>query len=493
MVRPNPTILEINTWPWLTGLSSQFGRAVSLATVPDAIWDDIGSRGFDAVWLMGVWQRSPVGVAIGLDEPPLVDTFRETLPDYTDDDVVGSAYCIRDYVVDDHLGGPTALKVARAELAARGMDLILDWVPNHVAVDHPWASAHPDRFIRGDRADLERARHEFVEVGDQVIANGRDPYFAPWRDVLQLNIFDDGLRRAAIATLLSVADQCDGIRCDMAMLMLGDIFARTWQGRVGEAPEVEYWEAVIGEIRAAHPSFMFIAEAYWGTENRLLEQGFDFCYDKELYDAIAHDPAAVADRLDEDPSAAQRSVRFIENHDEPRAQDVFGDRHRCAAVTVLTQPGARLVYDGQSVGRRIRTPVQLGRDPVEPPDVALDDFYRRLLNCLGDNAFHEGQWRRLMVSGWPGYPCGPGLLAWQWTLDGERWLIVVNLDDREGAGLVTTDWHAAAGGEVTLVDPVEDVRYERAGDDVASELFVRLQPWGFHVFHVQCERSGDGP
>ena len=60
---------------------------------------------------------------------------------------------------------------------------------------------------------------ELVEVAGSVFACGRDPFFPAWPDVLQLNAFDPGLRGAVVQTILDVATQCDGIRCDMAMLV----------------------------------------------------------------------------------------------------------------------------------------------------------------------------------------------------------------------------------------------------------------------------------
>ena len=115
--------------------------------------------------------------------------------------------------------------------------------------------------------------------------------FPAWPDVLQLNAFQPGLRQAVIKTISSIAGQCDGIRCDMAMLMLTGIFERTWSTCAGQRPATEYWVDVIPAIKKAHPGFLFIAEAYWDLEWELQQQGFDFCYDKKLYDRLKHDNA----------------------------------------------------------------------------------------------------------------------------------------------------------------------------------------------------------
>ena len=361
----NPLLYEINTWPWLEGLGRAAGRRVTLDTVPDGAWDALAGLGTDAVWLMGVWRRSPAGTAIALADPARVAGFRRVLPDLADGDIVGSAYCIREYVVDDHLGGPKGLAVARRALAARGVRLVLDFVPNHVAPDHPWTRHRPGVFVTGTDEDLARDPSSFLRTAERVLACGRDPYFPAWPDVVQLNAFSDELREAASETLAGILDQCDGVRCDMAMLMLNDVFERTWGPRAGPAPATEFWTDVIDTVRVDHPDALLLAEAYWDTEWRLQQLGFDACYDKRLYDRLVHaDAEAVRLHLCADLDYQHGLVRFVENHDEPRAAATFpGDRHRAGAVTALTQPGVRLVHDGQLQGRRVQLPVFLRPGP----------------------------------------------------------------------------------------------------------------------------------
>ena len=190
-----PVIYEINTWVWLNELSRHYQRAITLGSVPAEQWDAIASLGMDAVWLMGVWERSPAGIRIANENKDLQCAFRQALPDYTPADNVGSAYCVRNYVVDEHLGGPEGLAAARQMLAEHGLRLILDFVPNHVAPDHPWVFEHPEYFVQGTREDLAQAPGAFFEAKGTVIANGRDPYFPPWPDVAQLNAFSPACAR----------------------------------------------------------------------------------------------------------------------------------------------------------------------------------------------------------------------------------------------------------------------------------------------------------
>src|SRR5436190_11007714 len=291
-----PVIYELNTAVWLAERSRAAGRPLTLAQVPDADWDAVTPPGVDAVWLMGVWERSPAGVAIARDNAELETSFRAALPDLAPVDLVGSPYCVRRYVVDPAFGGPEALATARSALAARGARLLLDYVPNHVAPDHPWVTANPELFVRGTRADLGADPAGWLDVGGQVLAHGRDPYFPPWPDVVQLNAFSPALRAATAATLTDIAAQCDGIRCDMAMLMTNQVFAKTWDGRAGPEPDEEFWPAVIAGLRRRYSQTVLVAEAYWDTEWTLQQQGFDFCYDKRLYDRfVGREVAGVGD------------------------------------------------------------------------------------------------------------------------------------------------------------------------------------------------------
>jgi hypothetical protein len=479
----NPAIYEISTWPWLAELGQRYGRPVALGDVPAAEWDAVAELGFDAVWLMGVWERSPAGIRIAREHPALQEGYRQALPDHTAEDIVGSPYCIRRYVVDAQLGGPDGLAAARSAIAARGMRLMLDFVPNHVARDHPWVAEHPEYFVPGDAADLAASPDGFFTAGERIIACGRDPYFPAWTDVAQLNAFDPDLRRAVVATLDDIAAQCDGVRCDMAMLLISRVFAQTWGARPGPPPAAEYWQAVIGDVRARHPHFLFAAEAYWDLEWELQQLGFDYCYDKRLYDRLVHeDAAAVRGHLTADMGYQAKLLRFIENHDEPRAAGTFPpDKLRAAAVAIATLPGARLLFEGQLEGRKVRLPVQLGRFPEEEPDRELRVFYETLLRAARGIGMHAAEWRLCETSGWPDNQRHRNLVAWCWRGE-RRTLVVANLSGEESQGRVHLPWDDLAGRTWTLTDALSGQVFERRGDELASSgLYTGLSPWGCHL------------
>jgi hypothetical protein len=487
----NPTLYEINTWVWLSDLSAQYGKPIDLSSVPATEWDALASLHINAVWLMGVWQRSPAGIAISNRNPQNLEDFREALPDFRIEHNVGSPYCVRRYVVDAHLGGPEALARARRELAKRGMRLILDFVPNHVAPDHPWASEHPEYFLRGSADDLKNEPTAYLGSSGNIYACGRDPYFPAWQDTLQLNAFEPRLRRAAVEILSSIAAQCDGVRCDMAMLLLNSVFEQTWGSRAGKRPQTDYWREMIPSIRLSHPDFVFIAEAYWDLEWELQQQGFDFCYDKRLYDRLEHDnPESVRLHLCASLTFQRKLLRFLENHDEPRAALVFPrGKEQAAAVVTATLPGARLFHEGQLEGRRVKLPVFLARRPKELVDPALQAFYRTLLKAIDRPLFRDGQWSLCERSGWPDNASFQNLLAWGWYSESDRVLIAVNLSDRPVQARVFMNWPEISEGRWLLTDAFSGQRYQRDGNELSlSGLYVELGPWGYHFLY--CGREG---
>ncbi len=485
---PRPAIYEINTRLWLRELSRRFGESITLGNVPAAAWDEIAAFRFDAVWLMGVWQRSPAGLELALANEALRRTLAAALPDVQTADIAASPFCVRDYAVDGDLGGSPGLAAARAALAERGMGLILDFVPNHVAPDHPWLADHPDYFIAGTAEDLAAKPDQYFEVNGRVIAHGRDPNFPPWPDVAQLNAFSPALRRAMIATLLDVAAQCDGLRCDMAALMTTDAFLHTWGERAGDQPEVEYWREILPAVRAQFPHLRLIAEAHGDMEWELMQQGFDFCYDKRLYARLVYsNPVALRDHLTADPAYQEQLVRYVENHYEARAAATFGGgRALTNAVAAYTLPGAKLFHQGQFEGLVTRLPVFLTRRPEEPIDRALAAFYRRLVNAIQHPALRDGQWRLCALNGWPDNTSYNNLAAWCWEAGDERRVIVVNLSPHTSQARVQLPWPDLAGQNWVFIDVMDDTTYEWGGDEMLNMgLFVELAPWGRHFFAVR--------
>jgi hypothetical protein len=296
-----------------------------------------------------------------------------------------------------------------------------------------------------------------------------------------------------VDALKSIADQCDGVRCDKAMLVLPDIVQRTWGERArpadGSPPvDASFWAEAITAVRQGHPEFVFVAEAYWDLEWRLQQEGFDYTYDKRLYDRLREqDAGAVLGHLGADAQYQRRSMRFLENHDEPRAAAAFPPEvHPAAAVLALLLPGLRLVHDGQTTGRRLRTSNHLRRRAPEPIDRELEAFYRRLLACMQRPEVRDGQWQLLRAqAAWDGNPTSGQFIAYQWQGPEGRLLVAVNYGPRRGQCYLPLP-DEASGESVTLRDLIHPrVTYERAGADLAQEgLYLDVPAWHAHVFEV---------
>ena len=379
-----PLIFEVNTRCYLRELSHQMGRQASLADVADAHILEWRRLGFTHIWFMGVWQTGPFARAVARGQPGLVETARQLLRDFESEDILASPYAIAEYKVDTVYGGTEALRSLRKRLGKAGLHLVLDFVPNHVGLDDPWIQTHPDYFLSTSE-ETPGAFCVQTDEGPRWLMHGRDPYFPPWVDTAQLNYGNLEVQEGVIERLLSVANECDGVRCDMAMLLLARNFLKTWGAHpsLGGMPEVEFWSRAIRAVKEIAPECLFIAEAYWGSEPELQALGFDYTYDKTAYDLlVARDSAGLQKRLlTQTPEYLRRSLHFLENHDEPRAWTVFAElqEHRSVLEKLFSLPGAKLIHQGQMEGARHKVPVQLARRPAEPLDEASYRLYEQLL------------------------------------------------------------------------------------------------------------------
>ncbi len=227
-----PSLYQINTRLWLNELSHALGRPATLDDVPEAELDRLAALGFDWIWLLSVWQTGLAGQQVSRGNAEWRREFKDTLPDLREEDIAGSGFAITGYTVHENLGGDAALTRLRERLGKRGLKLLLDFVPNHTALDHQWVESHPEYYVAGTELDLARAPQNYTRVkrkgGDCLLAYGRDPYFAGWPDTLQLNYGNPATQEVMIGELRKISGQCDGVRCDMAMLVLPDVFERTW-------------------------------------------------------------------------------------------------------------------------------------------------------------------------------------------------------------------------------------------------------------------------
>lgn len=481
-----PALYQINTRVWLTELSRQLGRAATLDDIPEAELDDLAELGFDWVWFLSVWQTGPQAQQVSRSNPEWRREFQETLPDLREEDIAGSGFAITGYAVHEKLGGDAALARLRERLKKRGLKLMLDFVPNHMGLGHPWIEDHPDYFIRGTELDLARAPQNYTWVqrtsGDLLLAYGRDPYFAGWPDTLQLNYANPALQEAMIGQLLKIAGQCDGVRCDMAMLVLPDVFERTWGQR---APL--FWPAATQRVREQAPGFLFMAEVYWDLEWTLQQQGFDYAYDKRLYDRLRDQHARpVREHFHAGMDYQNKLARFLENHDEPRAAATFPPGiHEAAAVITFFSPGLRFFHQGQFEGRKIRISPHLCRGPNEPVEDNIKSFYDRLLTVLKQSAVRDGRWQLLECSSaWDGNWTNDCFVVFCWQgPTGEILVVAINYASNQSQCHVRLPFPDLAGKKWRLQDQLSSAGYDWSGDDLQGRgLYLDMAPWQAAVY-----------
>ena len=456
---PHPLLYEVNTRCWLRALSEKSGTAITLANVPDSALAGWRKLGFTHIWLMGVWTTGPRARAEALKHPELRRVYDQVLPGWQEADVAGSPYAIGDYQVPPALGGEAGLGKFRDRLHEHGLRLLLDFVPNHVGLDHPWVRERSDLFVQSP-GEVPGTFAQPTSAGLRWLAHGKDPYFAPWTDAVQVDYRRVAARSMMTQLLQSIAGRCDGVRCDMAMLVLNDVFAKTWEQfppvedhpsavtshqspvtshqspvtshqspvTSHQSPPSEFWASAIPVVKETHPGFLFLAEGYWGLEGRLQALGFDYTYDKTLYDGlVSHDAVGVQRHLLGLPAdAVAGSAHFLENHDEPRIAGILSSaEHRAAALLILGLPGMRFLHDGQLSGARLKIPVQLARRPAEASHAEIANSYQQLLLTLPGTAVGQGRGELCKPrAAWPGNPTAQNFVIVQWQKQADRKSVV---------------------------------------------------------------------
>ena len=484
-----PSLYQINTRVWLTELSRALGRAATLDDIPDAELDRVAGMGFDWVWFLSVWRTGAAAQRISRSNPEWRREFEETLPDLREEDIAGSGFAITGYTVHPGLGGDAALARLRERLRKRGLRLLLDFVPNHTAPDHPWAEDHPEYYVAGTERDLAQAPQNYTRVkrkgGDLILAYGRDPYFAGWPDTLQLDYSNPATQEAMIGELLRIAGQCDGVRCDMAMLVLPDVFERTWGRR---APL--FWPEATRRVRERVPGFRFMAEVYWDLEWTMLQQGFDYAYDKRLYDRLREGHARpVREHLYAglDYQSEARPVpgepRRAQGGGDLRARGARGrGRHHVPVARACGSSTRGSSRGGGSASRRTWSARRWS-----PSTRRCSGSTTASWRCSGSRPFAT-------ASGACSSACRPGTATGRRTAsspgpgkrqDGQRRLIAVNYAGNQGQCYVRLPFPDLAGRAVRLKDLMGPASYDRDGSDLVSRgLYLDVPPWSYHVFEV---------
>lgn len=483
-----PALFQINTRVWLTAISQTLGRKATLDDIPETELDHLAEMGFEWIWFLSVWTTGPLAQKISRENPDWRRDYEKTLPDLREEDIIGSGFAIAAYAVHPDLGGDAALARLRKRLQKRGLKLMLDFVPNHMGPDHPWIQEHPGYFITGTAQDLEDSPQNYTRIkrdqGDLIFAYGRDPYFSGWPDTVQLDYSNFATVEAMTRELLRISSQCDGLRCDMAMLVLPEIFEKTWGQRAQS-----FWPVAIALVREKVPEFCFLAEVYWGMEWDLQQLGFDYTYDKQLYDRLIEgDAKPVREHLYAGLDYQDKLARFLENHDETRAASAFSFKnHKAAAIITFLSPGLRFFHQGQFEGRLKRISPHLVRAPYEPVNEDLLSFYTNLLAVIKAPLFRDGKWALLKcMPAWEGNNSWDSFLVFAWhDIDARQALVCVNYSSHDSQCLVHFPFAEPDLRSVRLNDMMSSAAYDRDMDELNSRgLFLDLKPWGYNIFEI---------
>ena len=472
-------VYELNARTWRTERSLELGRQATLDDLDYGFLDHLVESGFTWLYLTSVWPSGPQVRAFALADPELRTQLTAILVNFNDGDVAGSPTAIAGYAVKPELGGDAALDRLRHRARTSGLSLMLDFIPNQVGIDHPWAVSEPQHLIQGSEDDLRRAPLSYIKVGEQIFAHGRDPNFPAWRDTLQIDFSRTATQEAVIRMASSVAARCDGLRCEEAMLLLPDVFQGTW-GR----PIEPFWRRCIDTVRSEHPGTLFLAEVYWNKEYELQQLGFDFTYDKILYDRLLTDHAeSIRAHLRAVPEYQKHLVRFLENSGEQRAAATFAsiDHHRGALFLTGMVPGMLLCHYGQEDGRRMHSPHRARRRPPEEGSSFHRRAYRELMHLLAEPARHEGTWQLLE----PFDQGGRSLIGCLWTLPGYHSLVlVVNASWTHVTGAVQAGILAERDCQFSDCLVAGPARIVKAEVLRGEGLRLSLPPWGVQTWRV---------
>jgi glycosidase len=486
MMLTNPKLYEINTRVWLKKIGKK------LSDLPFTFFTDLAEKGINIVWMMGLWKTSPKVIDKYCFTQELVTSYDKALKGWKREDVIGSPFAIDEYKVNPEIGSWNDLIELKGKLNNIGIKLLVDFVPNHFSVESRILNTNPEIFLQVDEDFYQKDPFTFFRSQfnpDIIMAHGRDPLFPAWQDTVQVNYFSTNARDYLSQILLKLVEVCDGVRCDMAMLPLNNVFYNTWMGILNKSnfkrPAGEFWEMAIKTIKSKNSSFIFLAEAYWDLEWDLQQLGFDFTYDKRLTDRLASGylPEVIA-HLKAERDFQNKSVRFIENHDEARAVTKFGKYRSLTAATVIsTIQGMKFYYDGQFAGKRIKLPVQLGREPEEKFSNTVHKYYEKLLNITKEDIFIYGNWELLEpITAGNGNLTFQNFLAWQWSYKNERTLVIINYSELTSQCRIKIDV-ISKGEFIVIEDRLNGKVFDRSLSEIKYPgLFIELKGYASHIF-----------
>ena len=477
-MKRNPVLYEISTRPWLYELSKKYSKKISkIKEIPLEEFDEIKTYGIDYIWMMGVWKLGKIGLE--LDQK--VD-YSSVLPDFKKEDIIGSPFAITEYECNPEIGTDEDLLWLKMKLNEKNLKLILDFVPNHSAIDSIFTKSNPEYYIRENSENLLNNKY-YTNDG---FYYGKDPYFDPWPDVIQFNYFNEKTAEFMKNNLIKILKLCDGVRCDMAHLILNEIFYKTWKDKLEKLnyknfPQNEFW-ANLKEIKQNFPDKIFLAEVY---EEYLIEKlynlGFDYCYNKELLDKLTLGPNEVNNYIHyKNEKFFNHVAHFIENHDENRAIFTYKniDKSNCAGCIAATLGGMIFINHNQFKGFKNKLDVHLIRASDENENEICVKFYKKLMEIIKDDAFRSQNYYYVYnVNGNDSWK----LISYL-RKDINSYLSVVNYTDENACANVPI-YDVKGNGDVKILEMFSGIEYIRNADSMRDQgLTVVLKPFQPQIF-----------
>jgi len=481
------SLIELSVRPWLWYLSHKYQTNITqLSDIPIEEFQLYVDRKIKWVWLMGIWEIGFQGLHHDRTDPGLLSQYKITLPDYTLDDVIGSPYAITQYHCNPQLGTDDDINSLRQKLNSMGLLLMLDFCPNHSAADSPQAKTNPEFYVC---APKNGENSEKIYNNQGIAYGGYDQ--TVWMDTLQYNYWNSTFAKAKVHELLYVASLCDGLRCDMSFLLLNDQIEKNWGVELAshnfKRPSQEWWTGAILAVKSQYPNFIFSAEVYeMPLVTKLQQCGFDYTYDKTLYDHLGD---GNLDKLRDWLSSQseeyfRHSIHFISNHDQPRAATFFGStwRANAAAFIAFTMPGLRLYWMWENRGYVNKLDIRLRREQIEYNRPETVQFYRHLWAITTEDVFEKGHWTYLEVTG---SESAWRLIAYRWHYLNKKRLVVVNYSDTQASGYIkVANAEPMAGNDIIPVrDMLTDTTYERSASTMRTVgLSVLINSWWAQIF-----------
>jgi len=411
LVKEHPCLYLINTRLWLNQLSNKYETPLTIDKIPKTEWQALFDK-YDHFWFMGIYKESD---ASRQHAQKWSFQSRYALPDLDPNrDVAGSPFAIPEYIPSPSIAKNWEDWDKTVDfLHENHKKVIIDFVPNHFALDCELAKTHPEYFIQGSESQYYSSPDFYfpLQAADQktyYLAHGKDPNFPSWADTLQLNYGVPELNQEMASTLKNLASHSDGLRCDMAMLLNPSTFLRTWGWTLNEDQKKyinkhSFWAENIPLIKNSNKDFKFIGEVYWDQD--YLSQYFDYLYDDRFYKGITRSPLDLKNHLGELLTSRSnknpcRSALYIENHDEERSVKSLGEkRARAAAFLAAIIPDTMfIVNQGQENGWKIRPPMQINRFPAEVDNPQIQKFYQKIFSLINSPLYKSGTIKNYQIN-----------------------------------------------------------------------------------------------